>query len=272
MAYQFLSNPTAKDIQVGNKLEAFDDTIFKGTDTVFGSLYQKKTIKAKVKGYKLLSYKQEDFITKLVFSSITENPDLLYRCSKDIKTSLRALKQYILDKKKIKVNMIEAYQFSEKNKKTLLSLMAFIKAGVLSVPDYKSRIVANNKVSKNDEILLLSSKHQSDGNFKRVGKFSGLYKGKPAIVAFSEKAINELSLVFKKDRLYNYYISAYEIKPEIISKQNDLDTGLSLNLMTATDIVEFLTQGLCTREQIKTKCSPEQIKQINSIIKHKFMC
>lgn len=277
--YEFLHNPTAKDIKIGHKPEKFNPNLFRGSDDHTISLYSEKRAGIKANNiskykYKNLKSESEDFVTTVVARELQNNPKLLLKCKKGIIQALPYIADSIKANQQIQINLRKAYINSLRANKKLPLLLSLATGGILSMSDTATKMLHASgvkSVSSSNKILLLTAKQQLSKEYIPADKYHGFYKGKLAITRFSPEIVNKLKSFHKYNgtkKLIAHLMESYNIKLETLkARENILDESSSFSVLTSEEIAEGLLNGLYTKDQVCKCCDKAKIAEINSFIK-----
>ena len=265
----FLNTPTSEQIGI-TKENYFDvPTLDRGDSTKFTNLENNKKLKAEKK--KIYTTNSKNKILFMTQEALHKNQHIIAECShRDANKLLAKLQTIIKTQQSYNVDMIQAY----KNDKRLGQLFALVGRGVISLGRTADRFTASTgNVTNKHKILLLSSRQATDGKFNRIGRYSGIYLGKPAITQFSIKAINELDkyipMKVEGDTLAKKLIKAYSVKKMILADKNDLtkETSGVISDLTDEEIADGVSDGTITKEQCKEQLEASRIHNINKLLK-----
>lgn len=163
--------------------------------------------------------KDSSRLNKLICAELKRNPQLVKYCSgSNLKHFSARLSSSLLESGyKVDVSRVIA------NNKFVAHLVSLVGSGLIEVSPSSNRFVAHASVPRHHRILLLSSKQLKEADCVKVGFCAYLYHGRPAISAFSFKAINALNDYYRfkgSDSVAKTLLKTYNIK---LLKAQDLD-------------------------------------------------
>lgn len=226
--------------------------------------------KTEAKVLKLMAKAVEEFPKIVKYLDLNNVADFLNRCQSAIKASSN-----------VDVNLMKAFVLSERINGNIYKFLSFLHSGLVNVGDVDRTFkftASRGVVMKKNRILLLNAHQRNSSLFMKTGKYSGVFKGKPAITEFNTEALNEVA---KHLHLPNYrnlegaraIIAAYGLKKpklKIKSASNILDEDKSLILkMDDEDIACEFENGNLSAAEIKQALTPSRINNINAILKRK---
>lgn len=240
--------------------------------------YDTRKPEKKVEKISALGHNNELKIVQSIISQIEKTPKLVkYLNISNVRGFLKRCEEAMLGESKVKCNLIKAFRASEKKRGDLYRLLSFLYSGVLQVGNLDNhRFVASRGVIvRKNRILLVNASQRKSREFKKVGVYSGLYKGKPAIVKFCVQALNEVSELMELPsgvRGMSGIIKTYELKkPKLVIPASNIlkDDKSFVMTLSDEDLAQEFEDGNIDRETLKEQLSAKRVNNINRILKSK---
>lgn len=284
-AIEFLNNETAKNIKLFKKGKPVTANMFpEGQSTSHLDLFCSKTDKkisanhqARTKN-KNLKAESENYVVHLVARELTNNPTLVLNLKHGIVASLPKIQKSIKANQNIDINLYKAYVNSTRAKKQLPLLLALAARGIISFSDSDKLLIraGAGMVSNQNKILFLTARQQVSAQYRKTGKYCGIFKEKMAITRFSSSVINSLTASHKGNcgsSLLKWLVSNYNVKLEkpIQARDNIIYDQFNFDTLSAQEIADGILSGTFSKEDVSVSCSKEKIKEINNCIKNNLI-
>lgn len=217
---------------------------------------------------------KERFITDLIVAVARKEPKLTKLCaSKPLIEVLPFIKRKI-KARGYNVNMARAYKSSQKQGGLIPLLLSALAKGAVVIGDSKRFTKMTSSALKRDGITLIAYNQIQSPSFKKLGKFAGMYLGRPAITKFRLEALEEVRRYAKWGKSKgdavtaikaSFGLKALPVRNTPLNKPNSY-----LVQMSDEELAEQLCEGRITKAEIKSVIDAKRFNNINKAIKNRI--